>query len=280
MCICETGYAGDGYTCSDVNECEASDNPCQEQRSGKCVNIEGGYVCCDPNISDQKCIEEKGAYCSGGCGLHALCLNQTCTCVDGFEGDPKVRCNDVNECENESICPGVGQWCVNMLGGHICCGRDSTQPECKGLEINAIDGQIAFGESSSGEFRTASGRKVGITQIIEKGERQENSSGGVIVVARGRSNDSEAEGETIRSNGIVYSLELPACNSSEQDTTCPQYSRCVEGRCKCNSGFEWSRTSGVCIGWFKILLNPSIQKVICNDNFAFLKILTGKITHH
>ncbi|KAE9553235.1 hypothetical protein FO519_003543 [Halicephalobus sp. NKZ332] len=255
MCICETGYAGDGFTCSDINECEASENPCQDQNGEKCVNIEGGYVCCDSQLDDQKCIEEKGAYCSGGCGLHALCLNQTCTCVDGFEGEPKVRCNDVNECENESICPGVGQWCVNMLGGHICCGRDSTQPECKGLEINAINGQISFSENS-GELRTASGRKVGFTQVIEKGQRQQNSSGGVIVVARGRSNNSEVNGSAILNNGIVFSLELPACSSSDENTTCPENAKCFENRCKCNDGFEWSRTSGACIDIDECLRNP------------------------
>lgn len=74
MCICETGYAGDGYTCSgkflflvtvvicncqlpDINECETSENPCKEQNGEKCVNIEGGYICCDPTMNDQKCIE-------------------------------------------------------------------------------------------------------------------------------------------------------------------------------------------------------------------------------
>lgn len=36
---------------------------------------------------------EKGAFCSGGCGVHAICYNETCQCMDGFEGDPRVKCD-------------------------------------------------------------------------------------------------------------------------------------------------------------------------------------------
>uniref|UniRef100_A0AC34Q6P6 Uncharacterized protein n=1 Tax=Panagrolaimus sp. JU765 TaxID=591449 RepID=A0AC34Q6P6_9BILA len=246
MCICETGYAGDGLSCFDINECEAAENPCKNRKgSEKCVNIDGGYICCDSEMEDEQCIEEKGAYCSGGCGLHAVCFNQTCTCADGFEGDPKTRCNDVNECENESICPGVGQWCVNMLGGYICCGRDSIQPECKGLEINALDGQITFGKSSSGSLQTVLGKKVKFTrmqltsdseierhfsEIIEKGQKQDNASGGVIVVGRGWGNGSDASGEAISSNGIVFSFENPGCDSALQNTSCPEFSKCLNGK--------------------------------------------------
>lgn len=27
-------------------------------------------------------------------------------------------------------CPGVGEWCLNMVGGYICCGANSKEPEC------------------------------------------------------------------------------------------------------------------------------------------------------
>uniref|UniRef100_A0AC34FM56 EGF-like calcium-binding domain-containing protein n=1 Tax=Panagrolaimus sp. ES5 TaxID=591445 RepID=A0AC34FM56_9BILA len=244
MCICETGYAGDGLACHDINECETSENPCKDQSDNKCVNIEGGYICCDSKLNDQECIEEKGAYCSGGCGLHAVCMNQTCTCVDGFEGDPKIKCNDVNECDDESICPGVGQWCVNMIGGHICCGRDSTHPECKGLEINAFNGNFGKGSISNAQLTEARSRGF-FTHIIEKGERQENSSGGVVVVVRG--NESDASGEAISSNGITFSFEIPTCNDNQNTTICPSNSECKLGRCMCVDGFEWSKSSGSCI---------------------------------
>lgn len=38
-------------------------------------------------------LSEKGAFCSGGCGLHAVCYNETCQCMEGFKGDPRVKCS-------------------------------------------------------------------------------------------------------------------------------------------------------------------------------------------
>ncbi|VDL81170.1 unnamed protein product, partial [Nippostrongylus brasiliensis] len=119
LCLCQTGYVGDGITCNDVNECASMENPCANQEGNRCVNIMGGYIC------------YKGAFCAGGCGLHAICYNQTCQCMEGFVGDPRTRCIDVNECESDDRCAGVGEWCVNKLGGHICCSTGSAEPECQ-----------------------------------------------------------------------------------------------------------------------------------------------------
>jgi hypothetical protein len=46
----------------DVNECLSNDggSPCgswQSPTSTRCLNIEGGYLCCQPNKDDQTCIK-------------------------------------------------------------------------------------------------------------------------------------------------------------------------------------------------------------------------------
>ncbi|KIH68050.1 hypothetical protein ANCDUO_01621 [Ancylostoma duodenale] len=92
---------------SDVNECDSMENPCENQEGDRCVNIKGGYICCDNDVDDERCIR------------------------------------DVNECESNDMCAGVGQWCVNKMGGHICCSSDSQEPECQGVHIlKTHDGEI------------------------------------------------------------------------------------------------------------------------------------------
>uniref|UniRef100_A0A158P6I7 EGF-like domain-containing protein n=1 Tax=Angiostrongylus cantonensis TaxID=6313 RepID=A0A158P6I7_ANGCA len=176
LCLCQTGYVGDGITCNDVNECLSMENACKDQKGDRCVNIKGGYVCCEENVDDGQCIQDHGAFCAGGCGLHAICFNQTCQCMEGFVGDPHTRCVDVNECELNEMCAGVGQWCVNTIGGHICCSPDSKEPECQGLHVfKTHDGQIMLQYNNS----------VGDVIIQQVGFSSRNDSGGAIITRRG-----------------------------------------------------------------------------------------------
>ncbi|CAG9536724.1 unnamed protein product [Cercopithifilaria johnstoni] len=161
MCMCQSGYIGDGLNCYDVNECAAKHNPCEGQIGElRCVNVDGGYICCEEYLDDRRCIREKGAFCSGGCGLHAVCYNETCQCMEGFSGDPRIKCSDVNECEDDKQCPGAGEWCVNLLGGFICCSADSKNPECLG----------------------SNSKLDGIRRIFSTGSIQQKETGGFVVI--------------------------------------------------------------------------------------------------
>lgn len=41
----------------DVNECTAKRNPCEGQTGApRCVNIDGGYICCEEDLDDEQCI--------------------------------------------------------------------------------------------------------------------------------------------------------------------------------------------------------------------------------
>ncbi|VDL66338.1 unnamed protein product [Nippostrongylus brasiliensis] len=102
-------YSSFSFSCVDVNECAESE-VCGEH--SECVNRPGTY----------DCICEKGSICGDGFGVE--CVNRPgsyeCRCKDGFDGDPKRGCSDINECEVGTQHCGTHAKCINTIGGYEC----------------------------------------------------------------------------------------------------------------------------------------------------------------
>ncbi|XP_059150291.1 multiple epidermal growth factor-like domains protein 10 [Physella acuta] len=129
-CVCKQGWTGD--TCQlDINECTVN-NICQFKDN--CSNFAGGYNCSCPMgfyllLDGHTCHEcehfKYGRDCEETCSCirpYSLGCNPVdgaCDCVAGRQGDNCA--DDINECENSSLCMQELNFdCVNTIGSYRC----------------------------------------------------------------------------------------------------------------------------------------------------------------
>ncbi|XP_078370685.1 uncharacterized protein LOC144654404 isoform X2 [Oculina patagonica] len=125
VCSCETGFSGDGKTCSDIDECSASAPVCDV--NAKCTNTRGSYVCsCETGFSgDGKTCSDINECTSSApvCDINANCQNTrgsyVCSCKVGFTGDGKT-CADIDECSASAPVCDVNAKCANSRGSYVC----------------------------------------------------------------------------------------------------------------------------------------------------------------
>lgn len=138
-CECAAGFIGSPPRVS----CRA---PCDDVKCGKhsyckadgaeayCV-CENGWTF-DPSDIAAGCVDINECDISSGavgvCGLNARCINTLgsydCSCQDGFVGDPKKHCLDIDECLQDNPC-GAGAECLNIEGSYTCECPDGTLPD-------------------------------------------------------------------------------------------------------------------------------------------------------
>ena len=95
-CSCLPGFAGDGWQCADIKECNfPALNDCD-------MNNDVGDI-------EALCDELEGSY--------------QCNCPTGYEGDAKsagTGCTDIDECIDPVATCGVNFACTNLPGTHEC----------------------------------------------------------------------------------------------------------------------------------------------------------------
>ena len=117
------GYSGDGFSCSDIDECVEDLDNCDA--NADCVNNQGSFSCeCHSGFSGNgtSCLNvnecEENLH---NCHVNAECTDSqgsfNCSCSDGYDGDGKT-CIDIDECtDNIDNCHRQGSaiWFQKIL---------------------------------------------------------------------------------------------------------------------------------------------------------------------
>uniref|UniRef100_A0A3Q4HC04 EGF-like domain-containing protein n=1 Tax=Neolamprologus brichardi TaxID=32507 RepID=A0A3Q4HC04_NEOBR len=151
-CACKEGFNGDGFSCSDMDECADNVNLCE---NGQCLNAPGGYRCeCEMGFTPTE--DSKACQDIDECNFQNICVFGTCqnlpgmfrcVCDDGYELDrsggnctglclrhvgvtdgrnkanssPDIdECQelpDIDECERQPCGNGT---CKNTVGSYNC----------------------------------------------------------------------------------------------------------------------------------------------------------------
>jgi len=131
-CECNTGYTGDGFVCSNVNECLS--NPCNVNAT--CTDTLGSFTCtCNSGYTGNGfSCSDINECASNPCSANATCTNivgsYTCTCIVGYTGSNCDVCDTANGYTwNGSACtldPCFGEDC----NGHGTCSVVAGLPVC------------------------------------------------------------------------------------------------------------------------------------------------------
>nr|XP_022296650.1 mucin-like protein [Crassostrea virginica] len=145
-CICPVGYrlSANGQNCSDINECDLENMPCEQL----CENTEGSFQCsCGPgyilNNDKTSCEECESPYYGRNCNLTCQCgpgavtcdIVSGCVCRAGWRGRDCDQ--DMNECIIDPVVCGLSKLCVNTEGSYKCVcpeGFHSIGEECKDID--------------------------------------------------------------------------------------------------------------------------------------------------
>ncbi|KAG5275002.1 hypothetical protein AALO_G00142490 [Alosa alosa] len=136
---CKDGWSLHDRHCVDVDECDTKLTGCPSNTY--CFNTEGSFECrgCDPACA--ACMGSGPARCK--------------KCANGYTMTG-AKCVDVDECsENELMCPGLDEFCMNKEGSFYCqCAKGFRREDgvCKAIQTSAAHEKGLFDDIQEEEI--------------------------------------------------------------------------------------------------------------------------------
>ncbi|XP_056392962.1 uromodulin-like isoform X2 [Hyla sarda] len=247
-CHCNDGLIGDGFSCSDIDECAYSwSNNC----SGICINTYGSYRCdCEPGFTKNsldicvdidECSDENPSLCHPLANCTNYHGNYSCTCPPGYYGDG-YDC-ELNECMT-GVC-SQDMACAKFKG-HFTCFDPCTEYTPLDDPWRSIDSGYGYqcDNSLSGWYRFTGAGGIRIPETCVYGYQCST----IAPMWINGTHPSERE-------GIV---NLTACAQWNGD--CCMWSTNVQAKA-CPGGYHVYNINGV----------PSCSSAYCTDPAATVK---------